>query len=96
MNDYLTSITLGTSDTLWTLRKQNPRLLPTRIGLGGLNMSLTEPPSVPPEGGKPRAATTASPPLQRGFRGAPDIDQAPGVELLGLASFVLSKTEMAT
>ena len=37
MNDYLTSITLGTSDTLWTLRKQNPRLLPTRIGLGVLN-----------------------------------------------------------
>ena len=54
MNDYLTSITLGTSDTLWTLRKQNPRLLPTRIGLGGLNMSLNEPPSppyIPPKAG---------------------------------------------
>ncbi len=48
MNDYLTSITLGTSDTLWTLRKQNPRLLPTRIGLGGLGVSLSEPPLCPP------------------------------------------------
>ena len=61
MNDYLTSITLGTSDTLWTLRKQNPRLLPTRIGLGGLNMSLSEPPSVPPKGGKPRVAASSAP-----------------------------------
>ena len=41
MNGHLTSITLNTGDTLWTLRKQNPRLLPTRIGLGGLNMSLS-------------------------------------------------------
>ncbi len=70
MNGHLTSITLNTGDTLWTLRKQNPRLLPTRIGLGGLNMSLTEPPSVPPKGGKPRAATRVSPPLQGGLRGA--------------------------
>ena len=58
MNGHLTSVTLG-ADTLWTLRKQNPRLLPTRIGLGGLNMSLNEPPwppFIPPKAGGYRAA----------------------------------------
>ena len=70
MNGHLTSITLNTGDTLWTLRKQNPRLLPTRIGLGGLDISLSEPPSIPPKGGKPRVATRVSPPLQGGVRGA--------------------------
>ncbi len=70
MNGHLTSITLNTGDTLWTLRKQNPRLLPTRIGLGGLDISLSEPPSIPPKGGKPRVATRVSPPLQGGLRGA--------------------------
>ncbi|MBQ9217409.1 MAG: hypothetical protein IJ160_04440 [Muribaculaceae bacterium] len=41
MNGHLTSVTLNTGDTLRTLRKQSPRLQPTRIGLRGLNMSLS-------------------------------------------------------
>ncbi|MBR1474752.1 MAG: hypothetical protein IJ613_04155 [Muribaculaceae bacterium] len=41
MNGHLTSITLGTGDTIWTLRAQNSRLLPTRVGLGGLGQSLS-------------------------------------------------------
>lgn len=67
MNDYLTSITLGTSDTLWTLRKQNPRLLPTRIGLGGLGVSLSEPPSVPPEGGEAQSVHNSKSPSSGGI-----------------------------
>ncbi|MBR1474754.1 MAG: hypothetical protein IJ613_04170 [Muribaculaceae bacterium] len=41
MNGHLTSITLGTGDTIWTLRAQNSRLLPTQVGLGGLGKSLS-------------------------------------------------------
>ena len=41
MNGHLTSITLGTGDTIWTLRAQNSRLLPTQVGLGGLGQSLS-------------------------------------------------------
>ncbi|MBR1727290.1 MAG: hypothetical protein IJ724_11725 [Muribaculaceae bacterium] len=41
MNGHLTSVTLGTGDTIWTLRAQNSRLLPTRVGLGGLSQSLS-------------------------------------------------------
>ena len=41
MNGHLTSITLNTGDTLWTLRKQNARLLPTKVGLGRLSQSLS-------------------------------------------------------
>ncbi len=41
MNGHLASITLNTGDTLWTLRKQNPRLLPTKVGLGRLTQSLS-------------------------------------------------------
>lgn len=38
---YLSSITLNTGDTIWTLRKQNSRFLPTKVGLGKLETSLS-------------------------------------------------------
>ena len=41
MNGHLTSVTLNTGDTLWTLRKQNARLLPAKVGLGRLGLSLS-------------------------------------------------------
>lgn len=40
-NGHLTSITLNTGDTIWTLRKQNSRFLPTKVGLGKLQTSLS-------------------------------------------------------
>lgn len=40
-NGHLTSITLNTGDTIWTLRKQNSRFLPTKVGLGKLETSLS-------------------------------------------------------
>lgn len=41
MNGHLTSVTLGTGETIWTLRAQNSRLLPTQVGRGGLSQSLS-------------------------------------------------------
>lgn len=40
-NGHLTSITLNTGDTIWTLRKQNSRFRPTKVGLGKLETSLS-------------------------------------------------------
>ncbi|MBQ7205215.1 MAG: hypothetical protein IJS04_05155, partial [Muribaculaceae bacterium] len=41
MNGHLTSVTLHTGDTLWALRSQNPRMLPTKVGLGHLVQTLS-------------------------------------------------------
>ena len=41
MNGHLTSITLSTGDTLWTLRGQNARLLPTKAAMGSVGLSLS-------------------------------------------------------
>ena len=40
-NGSLTSVTMNTGDTIWTMRKQNSRLLPTKVGSGKLETSLS-------------------------------------------------------
>ena len=37
----LTSVTMNTGDTIWTMRAQNSRLQPTKVGSGKLNTSLS-------------------------------------------------------
>jgi len=41
INGSLTSVTMNTGDTIWTMRKQNSRLLPTKVGSGKLETSLS-------------------------------------------------------
>lgn len=38
-NGILTAVTLNTGDTVWTLRTQNSRFLPTKVGMGKLDVS---------------------------------------------------------
>ena len=41
INGSLTSVTMNTGDTIWTMRKQLSRLLPTKVGSGKLETSLS-------------------------------------------------------
>ena len=41
INCSLTSVTMNTGDTIWTMRKQLSRLLPTNVGSGKLETSLS-------------------------------------------------------
>ena len=39
-NGILTAVTLNTGDTVWTLRTQNSRFLPTKVGTGRLQKNI--------------------------------------------------------
>ena len=41
MNGHVTSVTLNTGDTIWTLRGQDARFLPAGIGMGKLNLAFS-------------------------------------------------------
>lgn len=41
MNGQVTSVTLNTGDTIWTLRGQDARFLPVGLGMGKLNLAFS-------------------------------------------------------